>query len=143
MKLRENVGLVIKNEVGLIFAGERSDIKDAWQMPQGGVDTGESLEIAAIREMGEETGIRTNFNILKISKNRYKYFKPLTREGIDYDGQIQTWFLINFTGKDTEIRLSKEEFINWSWLPVEEIIKRAVLFKRKIYEQIFKEFEIY
>ena len=58
LKYRKNVGMVLINTKGYIFAGKRVDNNtDAWQMPQGGIDDGETPEVAAFRELSEETGI--------------------------------------------------------------------------------------
>ena len=58
LKYRKNVGMVLINTKGHIFAGKRIDNNtDAWQMPQGGIDEGETPENAAFRELSEETGI--------------------------------------------------------------------------------------
>ena len=58
LKYRKNVGMVLINTKGHIFAGKRIDNNtDAWQMPQGGIDDGETPEVAAFRELSEETGI--------------------------------------------------------------------------------------
>ncbi len=139
MFLRKNVGLLIFNSQKLIFSGERSDIIGAWQMPQGGIEAGESPQESAIRELSEETGIKNNFKIIKHSRQNYEYFKPIIREGIPYDGQIQTWFLIEFFGSDKEIQIG-EEFINWNWLNKETLLEKAISFKKSIYEQVFTEF---
>lgn len=139
MLLRKNVGLLIFNSQKLIFSGERSDIIGAWQMPQGGIEAGENPQESAIRELSEETGIKNNFKIIKHSRQNYEYFKPMIREGISYDGQIQTWFLIEFFGSDKDIQIG-EEFINWNWLSKEMLLEKAISFKKSIYEQVFAEF---
>lgn len=140
MLLRKNVGLLIFNSQKLIFSGERSDIIGAWQMPQGGIEAGENPQESAIRELSEETGIKNNFKIIKHSRQNYEYFKPMIREGISYDGQIQTWFLIEFFGSDKDIQIG-EEFINWNWLSKEMLLEKAISFKKSIYEQVFAEFK--
>ena len=66
---RKGVGIMLLNEEGKIFVGQRFDKdKAAWQMPQGGIDKGEKSIEALKRELEEETGIKNNFEILKKSK---------------------------------------------------------------------------
>lgn len=139
MNLRPNVGFIIMNSTGLFFAGVRTTPKGAWQLPQGGIEEDEAPETALIREMEEETGINKDFKILAKSIGTYEYLVSINRNGIDYDGQKQIWFLIDFFGSDEDIKLG-DEFSTWAWLNKEEIIIRAVDIKKPIYEKVFLEF---
>jgi len=145
---RKGVGIMLINSNNKIFVGRRIDNTKAWQMPQGGVDDSENLEAAAKRELKEETGI-FSIKILKQSKKEFIYDLPKELIGKiwngKFKGQIQTWFLIQFTGKDNEINLKQKraEFCEWKWTNINDLPKIIVSFKKKLYESIIKEFKIY
>ncbi|KAI3750794.1 hypothetical protein L2E82_21620 [Cichorium intybus] len=148
---RRNVGICLINSSKKIFSASRLDIPDSWQMPQGGVDEGEDPKAAAIRELREETGV-TSAEILMEAPFWLTYdFPPKVREklnrqwGSDWKGQAQKWFLFKFTGKDEEINLlgdgtEKAEFGEWSWMSPEEVIDRAVDFKKPVYKEVMSAF---
>ncbi|KAJ3677923.1 hypothetical protein LUZ60_001726 [Juncus effusus] len=148
---RPNVGICLINRSNKIFTASRLDVPDSWQMPQGGVDEGEDIKLAALRELKEETGV-TSAEILSEVPYWLTYdFPPETREklnkrwGSDWIGQAQKWFLVRFTGKDEEINLlgdgsEKPEFGDWSWLPPQRVIELAVEFKKPVYEEVLKYF---
>lgn len=146
---RPCVGLVLMNRRGEIFAGQRIDNPgEAWQMPQGGVDEGEAPLDAAVRELGEETGVMPgSVEILGETDDWIPYdlphdLVPKLWKG-RYRGQTQKWFLLRFIGRDSEIDISIEpaEFSRWAWMPADQLIDRIVPFKRKTYEMVFAAFE--
>lgn len=132
----------------LAFAGERLDIKDAWQFPQGGVDKGENYVQAAVRELYEETGV-LNAKFIKATSKIYKYKFPksvqetiLYKYGdLSYCGQQQAFCLFQFTGLDTEIDLRHQdrEFRSWRWMPVKDVVRSIVYFKKRTYIRALKE----
>jgi len=147
---RKGVGIMLLNEEGKIFVGQRFDKdKAAWQMPQGGIDNGEKSIEALKRELEEETGIKNNFEILKKSEKKYKYDLPSTLQRKlwkgRYKGQEQRWYLLKFTGNDSEINIKtkKPEFKNWKWVSNIELIKIIVPFKRELYKDVLDEFKNY
>jgi len=144
---RKGVGLMILNKELKVFVGMRIDSKqEAWQMPQGGVDEGEDLIDAALREMEEETGTR-NANIIAETKNWYSYdlpdyLIPKLWNG-KYRGQNQKWFLLQFQGEDNEFNISSgknAEFIQWRWSKIEDLPNIIIGFKRDLYISVIEEF---
>lgn len=128
----------------LAFAGERMDAREAWQFPQGGVDEGETYVQAAVRELFEETGI-LNAKFIKSTQKAYRYRFPQFVQGsilykygdLRYVGQQQVFCLFHFTGTDSEVNLqqTEQEFRSWQWMPVPDIVRGIVRFKRRSYEK--------
>ena len=146
---RPCVGLVVMNAAGEVFAGQRIDNPgDAWQMPQGGVDEGETPVQAALRELGEETGIgEDSVEILAETADWIPYdlphdLVPKLWKG-RFRGQTQKWFLLRFDGDDAEIDIEKDnrEFSRWTWMSPDDLIERIVPFKKPTYAQVFADFE--
>ncbi|HMA50143.1 MAG TPA: RNA pyrophosphohydrolase [Magnetospirillaceae bacterium] len=143
---RLGVGLVLFNAEGLVWAGRRLDQKiEAWQMPQGGIDEGETPEQAALRELEEEIGTG-KAEIIAESKDWLTYELPPELVGVAwkgrYRGQKQKWFALRFTGEDADIRIDTEhpEFEDWRWVDFDQLVELIVPFKRALYEQITAEF---
>ncbi len=148
---RPCVGIMIVNRVGLVWIGRRiasrtANIEGWWQMPQGGIDDGEVPATAALREMREETGIRSG-HIIGESAAWHPYDLPQELVGRvlggRYRGQTQKWFAIRFTGDDREIDIAPAahdpEFDAWRWAPVDEVLGLIVPFKRTVYEAVLAE----
>lgn len=143
-RYRKNSGIVLRNSDGLVFVGKRSDLsapEDGWQMPQGGVDRGETYIKAAARELSEEVGI-TAFKIIAGTKNIYHYDFPSenTHFSKNIVGQRQKWFLAQFLSTDADIKIN-HEFSEWKWVSVPELLSLIVDFKKEIYEKVFEEFK--
>ena len=146
---RLGVGIMLLNEKNKVFVGKRNDIKsDAWQMPQGGIIKNEKLEDAAYRELYEETGIKKVKIIFKSKKwFQYKIPIPLKKKLWKgrYLGQKQKWFVMKFYGnkkKDINLNVSKAEFSDWKWVHLNKLVDLIVPFKKKMYQEIIKEFEL-
>jgi putative (di)nucleoside polyphosphate hydrolase len=142
---RPCVGVMLLNKDGLAFVAERIDSPGAWQMPQGGIDEGESPEIAAFRELGEEIGTE-NATILAKSQTLHTYDLPpdLVPKHWSgrYRGQAQHWFAMQFQGQDAEINIATPhpEFFRWQWTPLATLPDLIVPFKRHIYTALAAEF---
>jgi putative (di)nucleoside polyphosphate hydrolase len=145
---RPCAGIMLLNAQGLVFVGQRMDARyDAWQMPQGGIDPGEDAETAAIRELGEETGIAPHlFDIVARSVREHFYDLPDDMIGRmwggRYRGQSQHWFLARFTGEDKDVNIvtRHQEFRAWEWAHVDTLVERIVPFKRELYANVIAEF---
>ncbi|GAO98748.1 RNA pyrophosphohydrolase [Caedimonas varicaedens] len=143
---RQGVGMMVLNTHQQVFVARRIDLPSgSWQMPQGGIDKGETPLEAALRELAEEIG--TN-NVRMIAESREWYHYDLPDRLIArlwkgrYRGQQQKWFAMEFLGNETEINLNTAhpEFSEWRWVSLSELPTLAVSFKRKTYEQIIEEF---
>ncbi len=145
---RANVGLALFSKAGHVFVGRRVNGRGAfqWQMPQGGVDKGESPEEAALREMDEEIGVAAKLvDILEETDDWLYYDFPrdlLRRMGGPYLGQRQKWFALRFKGSDSDVRLDKHtpEFDAWRWAKLDDVPGLIVPFKRPVYEQVAERF---
>lgn len=144
---RPCAGVVLINPDGLIFAGQRIDTPGAWQMPQGGIDAGETPHEAALRELTEETGVDpARVKLLGETSDWIQYDLPPHLLGKvwkgRYGGQKQKWFLLRFLGDDAEIVIetAHPEFDRWQWMRPGDLIDAIVPFKRDVYARIFAEF---
>lgn len=151
---RPCVGIMLLNRDGLVWVGRRlpkwSDDKSAfvWQMPQGGVDRGEDPALAALRELEEETAVRSVEPIAEVDQ-WLSYDLPEQLLGVAlkgrYRGQTQKWFVMRFTGSDDEVNIGarnghKQEFDEWRWAPMEDLPRLIVPFKRGIYQELIGRF---
>lgn len=145
---RPCVGLMLLDPQGRIFAGQRIDMTvEGWQMPQGGVDEGETPIQAALRELGEEVGLEpSHISVLRESAEWIPYDLPveIVPHVMDgrFRGQTQKWFALRFLADDAAIRIDTEEpeFRDWAWLDRATLMSRIVPFKRAVYERVFVEF---
>jgi putative (di)nucleoside polyphosphate hydrolase len=144
---RPCVGVMLINREGLVFVGRRIDqTMEGWQMPQGGIDAGETPEQAALRELKEEIGTN-NARILRAMDEWLAYDLPPHLLGValqgKYRGQRQKWIAMRFEGEDSEIDIQTEEpeFAAWKWLAIEALPRLVVPFKRDTYSKVLAAFE--
>ncbi|MBI1186102.1 MAG: RNA pyrophosphohydrolase [Alphaproteobacteria bacterium] len=152
-RYRSNVGLALFHRNGLVFLGKRRGAAPPyqWQMPQGGVDRGETPAAAAVRELEEEIGVApTLVEILEETPDWLYYdFPPGIRGGAGpkgrWLGQKQKWFALRFHGRDADVQLDKHtpEFSDWRWGTLEESPRLVIPFKRAIYEDVARRFMRY
>ena len=144
---RRCVGITLFNKKGQVFVAQRLDQNEnAWQMPQGGMENGETPSEAAIRELEEEIGT-SDVRFLAESKDWHHYDLPLYLadkiwEG-RFRGQTQKWFAMEFLGEDSVIKPSdvdKPEFSEWRWVELGILPSLAISFKKSIYQSIAEEF---
>jgi len=142
LPLRTGVGIVVLNKKNKVFVAKRIDNpKNFWQMPQGGVDKGESFLNAAYRELEEETGMK-NLEFIKEIEGTMTYELPEHLLGIiwkgKYKGQKQKWFLMRYLGNDNDININTNnpEFLEWKWIDLNEITEVVVDFKLHVYKEL-------
>ena len=142
LPLRKGVGIVVLNKENKVFVAKRIDNpKNFWQMPQGGVDSGEDYLSAAYRELEEETSMK-NVELIRELEGSITYELPKNLLGIiwkgKYKGQKQKWFLMRYLGNDSDINIKTEkpEFFEWKWIDLDMITDVAVDFKLHVYKEL-------
>lgn len=148
---RACAGIMLANKDGQVFVGQRIDKApegDAWQMPQGGIDKGETPRDAALRELTEETGISPDLvDIIAESAGEHYYDLPPELMGViwggKYRGQRQQWFLMRFKGQDSDVHIATEhaEFSKWQWVAPDQLAHLIIPFKKRLYEAVVAEFQ--
>ena len=145
LPLRKCVGIVLINSENKVFVAKRIDNpKNFWQMPQGGVDNNEDFLSAALRELKEETSI-DKVKLIQELEGMTTYELPDNLLGIiwkgKFKGQKQKWFIVKFTGEDSEINIKTKhpEFLDWQWIDYKKITETVVDFKLHVYQRIQKE----
>jgi putative (di)nucleoside polyphosphate hydrolase len=145
-RYRRGVGIMLLDDRNRVFVAQRIDFPgDAWQMPQGGIDRGESPLAAALRELKEEIGTDKAVPIAE-TKGWLTYVLPATLRNRlwqgRFHGQRQKWFLMRFAGRDSDIDLATEhpEFSAWKWVGPAELPRLIVPFKRRLYLDLLEEF---
>jgi putative (di)nucleoside polyphosphate hydrolase len=142
LPLRSGVGIVVLNKNNKVFVAKRIDNpKKFWQMPQGGVNKNEEFLTAAYRELDEETNIKS-VKLIKELDGLVTYELPSNLLGIiwkgKYKGQKQKWFVMKFTGNDSEINIKTKhpEFLEWKWIELDKITDIVVDFKLNVYKKV-------
>ena len=146
---RPCAGVMLINADGHVFVGQRMDsASDAWQMPQGGIDPGEEAEAAALRELGEETGVAAHLvRVVGRSAKEHAYDLPPELMGKmwkgQYRGQSQIWFAMEFLGTDADVNIATDhqEFRNWRWAEPDTLVDLIVPFKKQLYADVLAEFD--
>ncbi|MFG1190325.1 RNA pyrophosphohydrolase [Xanthobacter flavus] len=153
---RPCVGLCVFNAAGKVFVGRRLggpehvDATHSWQMPQGGIDKGEEPYAAALRELYEETSIRSVTKLGEVEQ-WLSYDLPGRIAGEAwkgrYRGQTQKWYALRFSGVDGEINIlrpggghHKPEFMDWRWEDLDAVVDLIIPFKRDVYVEVVKQF---
>lgn len=133
---------------GRVWLGRRrgAPAPHNWQFPQGGVDPGEPLFSAALRELKEETGASAVSFLARTSEWVAYTFPPSYGRSKALDGwlgQRQIWFALRFEGRDADFDLAAQtppEFDDWRWATAEEALATVVPFKRETYAHVIDAF---
>lgn len=142
---RPNAAIALFNRQGLVFLGRRVGARrQSWQMPQGGIDAGETPLQAALRELGEEVGLDTDrVALLEELQEWLAYdFPGDLQRRLRWRGQRQRWFAFRFLGADNEIQLDRHtpEFTDWRWGTLQEAVEGTIQFKRHVYATVAARF---
>jgi putative (di)nucleoside polyphosphate hydrolase len=144
---RKNVGLIVLNQKNKLLLCRRKDQK-TWQFPQGGIDSGESPQAAAFRELFEEVGIhKREVKVVKKSDHWFDYDLPEKYQKRSdtmrkFKGQTQKWFMFK---ANTELNVSlcnnvQQEFVDYKWVSFWYPLSHIVLFKKDVYQNVLNEF---
>lgn len=145
---RPCVGVMLADARGRVFVGQRRDRDQAaWQMPQGGIDPGETPRDAALRELEEETGVTADLVEVEAETPGWLLY-DLPEEivpniwGGRFRGQRQKWFLLRFLGRDDQVNIATAhpEFSRWEWCDPARLEARIVPFKRAVYARVIDMF---
>ncbi len=144
LPLRPNVCMLVYNSEGRLLLGERAGATNVWQFPQGGAEPEFSLEENVLRELEEELGAdRKLFSITKKLHATHEYiWQEVPEYYVDkWSGQKQTFWLVQFLGKDEDIKLDHDELMNWRWCTTQEVKNLAEPKRIAGYLQPLREFE--
>jgi len=143
---RPCVGLMVLNRAGQVFVGNRVDQTiESWQMPQGGIDAGEEPWDTALRELKEEIGT-SNVELLREHPDWLLYDLPPQLIGVAWEGKFRgqklKWFAVRFKGADADINVKTphQEFSNWKWVEIGDLLGLIVPFKRETYAKVIAVF---
>jgi putative (di)nucleoside polyphosphate hydrolase len=143
---RPCVGVMLLSRAGKVFVGNRIDQSvESWQMPQGGIDEGEDPWTTALRELKEEIGT-ANVELLREHRDWLFYDLPPHLIGVAWEGRYRgqklKWFAVRFKGTDADIDLKTEhqEFSNWKWVDIADLLSLIVPFKRETYGKVIEAF---
>ena len=144
---RPNVGIILSDSEGRLLWARRIGGQDAWQFPQGGINSNESSEAALYRGLEEEVGLTQNdVQVLSVTKGwlRYRLPKKLVRPNKSpvCIGQKQKWYLLKLISDDKSISLDIDgtpEFDEWRWVSYWYPLSKVVSFKRDVYRKALKE----
>lgn len=158
LPLRPCVGVVLFNAEGLVWVGRHTpkwlrqrdaESEGFWQLPQGGIEPREPSREAAFRELWEETGVR-NASLIGEIPGWLTYELPQELLGValkgKYAGHRLRWYAMRFEGDDSEIDIApkgaalKQEFDAWQWVPLSDVPRLAMDFRRSVYEEVVLEF---
>ncbi len=142
---RPNVGIIVANDAGQVLWAKRCG-QDAWQFPQGGINSGESIEDALYRELNEEIGLdRSHVEVVGCTQGwlRYKLPKRLLRQNSSsFVGQKQKWYLLKMLADNEAVRFDLSdtpEFDHWQWVSYWYPLGQVVPFKKDVYRRAMKE----
>lgn len=126
-----------------IFIASRTDVENAWQFPQGGIDKGESAKEALFRELEEEIGTKDVEVVAEYPEwVSYDFPPAIAKKMYPYDGQIQKYYLVKLKkGAKVDIHTEIPEFSEYKFVPTQNIYDYITFFKRTVYKQVLKYFK--
>ena len=146
---RPNVGIIIANDEGRVLWAKRLG-QDAWQFPQGGIQSGESIEDAMYRELKEEAGLDPDqVEVVGSTRGWLRYKLPrrlLRHDNSSFVGQKQRWFLLKMLAEDEAVSFDysdSPEFDDWQWVTYWYPLGQVVAFKKEVYRKALKELAPY
>lgn len=138
---RAGVGaMIVDSTTGRVLVLRRADVRDseAWQLPQGGLRSGETPRDALVREVAEEIGLtRADYTIAAEVDDWLVYELPADyRSAKTGRGQVQKWFLLELRPAEVHIEPDGVEFDRYRWVPVEDLVSLAAPFRRSVYRRL-------
>lgn len=135
--LRVGVIAAVRRADGRLLAFERSDLSGEWQLPQGGIEPGETPTQAAWRELQEETGLDSEQVALVDEYEGWTaYLWPVEMRRGERLGQVHRWFFFEPILDPIEPKPDGSEFRNWKWMTPDQLIERVVDFRKQPYQQV-------
>ena len=145
---RRNAGIVVFNKQHRVLLCKRNDVADSWQFPQGGIEDGETVADAALRELREETSL-TDVRLIKSLDVPARYTFPpeiitaMRARGINNVGQDIYWSFVYFDGDEAQINLqtAEPEFSEYRWDTMQNACRLIIDFKKDAYLKAQSAFE--
>ena len=140
-RLQASTGLLVMNDAGKLLAMKRRDLRDAWQLPQGGILAHETPEEAAWRELEVHTGLRPQHVELVRTGQWHAYELPLVlRTSMTGLGAVQKWFLFRMRPGQALVRTESREVRQLAWMPFADVAAEVAPYQRPVYAGLPGEF---
>lgn len=117
--------IILAPESNKVLVAERIDISNAWQFPQGGIDSNESEEEALFRELKEELGTN-DVEILDKNPNLITYDFPesIAKRFAPFKGQCQRYFLVRLNSNaNINLNTKEPEFKSYKFVDYHEALE--------------------
>ncbi|MFT5835181.1 MAG: putative (di)nucleoside polyphosphate hydrolase [Sulfurimonas sp.] len=144
---RPNVAMIIVSnnypQKKEIFIAQRNDLTDKWQFPQGGIDEGEEVQEALLRELEEEIGTNKIEIVAEYPEwISYDFPPKIAKKMSPYKGQKQKYFLVKLKkSANININTAHPEFSDYKFVGVDEALNLSASFKQAVYETVIRYFK--